>query len=83
MKNILVGIVASCLLLTGCAESQTDERGRLIAGGNEKGKFCFYTHDILIIAQYIVIDGHEYLICSGDRKFGITHSPKCDCHSRK
>ena len=34
------------------------------------------------IAQYVVIDGHEYLFVRHDRGGGITHSPKCDCHSR-
>lgn len=84
MKNIVVGIVASCLLLAGCDEPQKDARGRLASQEQEDGTFmlCIRT-GFGAIAQYVVIDGHEYLFVRYDRGCGITHSPKCDCHSRK
>jgi len=29
--------------------------------------------------HYIVVDGHEYLVYSAWRMFGLTHSPRCRC----
>lgn len=28
---------------------------------------------------YVKVDGHEYLVFGGFQRFGMTHSPNCDC----
>lgn len=84
MKKIVLGVVSLGLLLAGCDKPQKDARGRLESWKQEDGtfRFCIRT-GYNASAQYVVIDGHEYLFVRHDRGCGITHSPKCDCHSRK
>ena len=81
-KLISIGLLC---FLVGCSESPVDESGRHIAkrrGTNEfnlvlcpgNGEWTF---------QYIMVDGHEYLVMTGFRRTGLTHSPKCPCLNRK
>lgn len=38
--------------------------------GTSHGTLCF---------EYILVDGHQYLLYHDCDRGGITHSPKCDC----
>ena len=29
--------------------------------------------------EYAVFDGHEYVVYLGSHRFGLAHSPRCDC----
>lgn len=73
MKRLLL-IAAILFTVVGC-ERPTMVDGKL---NFEKGKSYAGCGQI----DYIMFDGHEYVLwCHGNRG-GITHSPKCKCLKR-
>ena len=83
MKKLLaIGLLC---LLVGCSESPVDENGRHVAerkGTNEFNVFLCPGNGEWTF-QYIMVDGHEYLVMTGIHRSGFTHSPKCPCHKNK
>lgn len=79
MKKLLV--IGLCFLF-GCSESPVDENGRHVA---EKSGNSFdviiYPGSGTLTFNYVVVDGHEYLVMTGSHRSGLTHSPKCPCIS--
>lgn len=78
MKHTLINyalIIASALLLLGCEEhsdSASTQPNRKVLGMFFDA--CIYSFEI---------EGHEYIIFSGNRKGGIIHSESCPCKQEK
>ncbi len=82
-KLITIGLLL-CFLI-GCSESPVDKDGRRIAErrGTNEFNVVLYSGRGEWTFQYIMVDGHEYLIMIGFQRSGLTHSPKCPCLMNK
>ena len=76
-----VMMIAEAIVMCGCESSRKDANGRLVSQVdpddsslhviNDKGEFYKF--------KYMVVDGHEYLVCRRGDGVAISHSPKCEC----
>ena len=83
MKKLLfIGLLC---LLVGCSESPVDESGRHVAerSGTNEFNVVLCPGNGYWTFQYIMVDGHEYLVMTGCNRTGLTHSPKCPCLENK
>ena len=76
MRKLLA--IGLCFLL-GCSESPVDENGRYIAEKFGDSFAVKMRGGVERFFNYVVVDGHEYLVMGGTHKSGLTHSPKCPC----
>lgn len=86
LLGICGGIFAAMFFgLMGCSESPVDESGRYIAerSGTNEFNVVLYPGAGEWIFSYVMVDEHEYIVMSGPRRSGLTHSPKCPCLNRK
>ena len=77
-KSILC-ILAGAILLVGC-DPRIDKTATTSSKPNV---WEVNIQGIPWRFTYIEVDDHQYLIFQGDRRGGITHSPKCPCLSTK
>ena len=82
MKKIAMAVLAG-ILVAGCERSPQNERGAFI--GNRVGTNEWYVSmnsgGGVWTFRYAIVDEHEYHIMSGCHISGLTHSPKCACHT--
>lgn len=78
--KMMIAVIGVALCLSGCKYSPKDEHGKYVAESTEDG-FVLEIRGIHQRFQYVMIDGHEYLVMNLDAKYssGITHSPRCQC----
>ena len=71
------------MLMHGCGSSERDAEGRLVAskleGPDNASAFTLVECGVPYTFRYVVVDEHEYVICTHDRGVGISHSPRCQC----
>lgn len=83
MKKLLIILsTAASLLLTGCdKDNPVDGEGRLVAvsKADTVSSLTIPNAASNLELRYIIFDGHEYVVMTGYRKAGITHSPRCKC----
>lgn len=73
---MVLAILAGCHI--GPDKPEVDDNGRKVY---PLGKEMYDPDSSAGLAfEYIMVDGHEYLVASGFRRYGLTHSPKCLCH---
>lgn len=83
MKKLLIILsAAASLLLTGCdKDNPVDGEGRIVAVSKTETAYRLtipHNYGGLNLC-YIIFDGHEYVVMTGFRQAGITHSPRCKC----
>lgn len=83
MKKLLIILsAAATLLLTGCdKDNPVDGEGRIVAVSKTDKvsslTIPYVTRDMEL--RYVIFDEHEYVVLTGFRQAGITHSPRCKC----
>ena len=85
MKSVMLA-TAVCLgvLLSGCSESPVDGQGRHVATRTQGGfDLRFAPSARGCTFQYVMVDGHEYIIMAMTHRSGLAHSPKCPCRSKE
>lgn len=83
MKKLLIMLpAAASLLLTGCdKDNPVDGEGRIVAVSKQENSYRLMIprNDGSLNLCYIIFDDHEYVVMTGFRQAGITHSPRCKC----
>ena len=81
MKKTAMAVLDG-VLVVGCSKSPQNESGAFVGrqvGTNEWSVSLNAGVDWKF--RYAMVDGHEYVIMSGIHISGLTHSPKCACHT--
>lgn len=92
MKNLpditkafcFVSLSYSLLFSAGCDEASPKNENGAFVGKKDGDRWSVKLvsgNASSLYFRYAVVDGHEYLIMTGDHRSGLTHSPKCPCIS--
>jgi hypothetical protein len=83
MNKIAIGLALAIGLLVGCSKSPQNENGAFVGNRVGTNEWCVSMNSGggVWTFRYAIVDGHEYLIMSGCHISGLTHSPKCVCHT--